>query len=174
MLRFVEKAASIPFTALARYPDYHPEFPGGKPGGRSLDPGLFDSNLLGDWKKHLRKSPIFGMTAMSVTEATDWGVFSNPLKLPFKLLAERYSKGFVCYGAALVGNLLKALLDQGVAPLLGIAARELIVEEGRVIGLRRRAVGARAQHQRQEGRRARQRRLRVEPAARASSSWAAS
>jgi 3-oxosteroid 1-dehydrogenase len=136
MLRFVEKAASIPFTALARYPDYHPEFPGGKPGGRSLDPGLFDSNELGDWKKHLRKSPIFGMTAMSVTEATDWGVFASPLKLPFKLLAERYSKGFVCYGAALIGRLLKALLDQGVQPLLGVAARELVVEEGRVVGLR--------------------------------------
>jgi 3-oxosteroid 1-dehydrogenase len=135
MLRFVEKATSLAFTALARYPDYHPEFPGGKPGGRSLDPGLFDSNELGDWKKHLRKSPIFGMTAMSVTEATDWGVFSNPLKLPFKLLAERYSKGLVCYGAALVGNLLKALLEQGVSPMLGVAARELIVEEGRVIGL---------------------------------------
>jgi 3-oxosteroid 1-dehydrogenase len=141
MLRFVEKAASISFTALGRYPDYHPEFPGGKPGGRSLDPGLFDSNLLGDWKKHLRKSPIFGMTAMSVTEATDWGVFSSPLKLPFKLLAERYSKGFVCYGAALVGRLLKALLDQGVSPLLGVAAREFIVEEGRVIGLRAEQAG---------------------------------
>ena len=141
MLRFVEKTASIPFTALARYPDYHPEFSGGKPGGRSLDPGLFDSNELGDWKKHLRKSPIFGMTAMSVTEATDWGVFSNPLKLPFKLLAERYTKGFVCYGAALVGKLLKALIDQSVPPLLGTAARELIVEEGRVIGLRAEQTG---------------------------------
>ena len=32
------------FKALARYPDYHPEFEGGKPGGRSLDPGLFDTN----------------------------------------------------------------------------------------------------------------------------------
>jgi succinate dehydrogenase/fumarate reductase flavoprotein subunit len=136
MLRFVEQTASIPFTALAKYPDYHPEFNGGKPGGRSLDPGLFDSGELGDWKKHLRKSPIFGMTAMSVTEATDWGVFSNPLKLPFKLLAERYSKGLVCYGAALVGKLLKALLDRQMPPLLGVAARELIVEEGRVVGLR--------------------------------------
>jgi succinate dehydrogenase/fumarate reductase flavoprotein subunit len=141
MLRFVEKVTSLVFTALARYPDYHPEFPGGKPGGRSLDPGLFDANELGDWKKHLRKSPIFGMTAMSVTEATDWGVFASPLKLPFKLLAERYSKGFVCYGAALVGKLLKALLDQGVQPLLGVAARELIVEEGRVVGLRAEQTG---------------------------------
>jgi 3-oxosteroid 1-dehydrogenase len=136
MLRFIESSTSLAFTALARYPDYHPEFEGGKPGGRSLDPGLFDSNDLGDWKKKLRRSPIFGMTAMSVTEATDWGVFSKPLKLPFKLLGERLSKGFVCYGGALIGRMLKALLDRGVPPMLETAARELLVEEGRVAGVR--------------------------------------
>jgi succinate dehydrogenase/fumarate reductase flavoprotein subunit len=136
MLRFIEGAAQIPFTAIERYPDYWPELPGGRPGGRSLDPGLFDSNELGDWKKKLRRSAIFGMTAMSVTEATDWGVFSKPLKLPFKLLGERYAKGLVCYGGALVGRLLKAVLARGIEPQLSIAARELIVEEGRVIGLR--------------------------------------
>jgi succinate dehydrogenase/fumarate reductase flavoprotein subunit len=136
MLKFVEDATSLRFTALAKYPDYHPEFPGGKPGGRSLDAGLFDSNELGDWKKKLRRSPIFGMTAMSVTEATEWGVFSKPLSLPFKLLGERYSKGLVCYGGALTGKLLKATLDRGIAPLLEHAARELVVEEGRVIGVR--------------------------------------
>jgi 3-oxosteroid 1-dehydrogenase len=136
MLRFVEASTSLAFTALARYPDYHPEFEGGKPGGRSLDPGLFDSNDLGDWKKKLRRSPIFGMTAMSVTEATDWGVFSKPMQLPFKLLGERLSKGFVCYGGALIGRLLKANLDRGIAPMLETSARELIVEDGRVAGVR--------------------------------------
>ena len=136
MLRFVEASSSLAFTALARYPDYHPEFEGGKPGGRSLDPGLFDSNELGDWKKKLRRSPIFGMTAMSVTEATDWGVFSKPLQLPFKLLGERLSKGFVCYGGALVGKLLKALLDRNVQPMLETSARELVLDEGRVAGVR--------------------------------------
>jgi succinate dehydrogenase/fumarate reductase flavoprotein subunit len=136
MLRFVEGATSLAFTSLAHYPDYHPEFSGGKPGGRSLDPGLFDSNDLGEWKKKLRRSPIFGMTAMSVTEATEWGVFSKPLKLPFKLLGERLSKGFVCYGGALVGRLLKANLDRGILPLLETSARELLVEDGRVAGVR--------------------------------------
>ncbi len=136
MLKWIEEHTSLTFTALKRYPDYHPEFPGGKAGGRSLDPGLFDSNELGDWKKKLRKSPIFGMTAMSVTEATDWGVFSKPLNLPFKVLGERFQKGLVCYGGALVGKMLKALLDKGVTPVLETAAKELIVEEGRVVGLR--------------------------------------
>jgi succinate dehydrogenase/fumarate reductase flavoprotein subunit len=141
MLRFIEASTSLAFKPLARYPDYHPELEGGKPGGRSLDPGLFDSNDLGNWKKKLRRSPIFGMTAMSVAEATEWGVFSKPLQLPFKLLGERLSKGFVCYGGALVGRLLKALLDRRVEPMLEAAARELLVDDGRVSGIRV-AVGA--------------------------------
>ena len=136
MLRFVESSTALAFKPLARYPDYHPELEGGKAGGRSLDPGLFDSNELGPWKKKLRRSPIFGMTAMTVTEATEWGVFSKPLQLPFKLLGERLSKGFVCYGGALVGRMLKALLDREIQPMLETAARELLVEEGRVSGVR--------------------------------------
>lgn len=136
MLRFLEEQTDLEFSALERYPDYHPEFPGGKPGGRSLDPGLFDTNELGEWKARLRRSPVFGATAMSVSEATDWGVFSNPLGLDFKLLGERYKKGLVCYGASLVGNLLKAVLARGIEPMVGVAARELLEDEGRVVGVR--------------------------------------
>jgi succinate dehydrogenase/fumarate reductase flavoprotein subunit len=136
MLRFIEEVTPLKFAALPRYPDYHPEFDGAKSGGRSLDPGLFDTNLLGPWKDKLRKSPIFGMTAMSVTEATDWGVFSKPLSLPFKELGKRYAKGLVCYGGALVGGLLKAILDRGIEPRLGVAGKELIIDDGKVVGLR--------------------------------------
>jgi 3-oxosteroid 1-dehydrogenase len=141
MVQWIEAQTQLKFTALARYPDYHPEFEGGKRGGRSLDPGLFDANELGVWKKKLRRSPVFGMTAMSVAEATDWGVFSKPLKLPFKLLGERYGKGYVCYGGALAGRLLKALLDRKIEPMLEHAARELVTEEGRVVGIRAEAGG---------------------------------
>jgi succinate dehydrogenase/fumarate reductase flavoprotein subunit len=135
MLRFIEAHSSLRFTALARYPDYHPELEGGKPGGRSLDPGLYDTHGLGAWRGKLRRSPIFGMTAMSITEATEWGVFSNPSKLPFGLLGERLKQGLVCYGGALVGPLLEALLARGIEPMLGTAARELVVEDDRVVGV---------------------------------------
>jgi succinate dehydrogenase/fumarate reductase flavoprotein subunit len=136
MIDFVEGATPIAFKALGRYPDYHPEFPGGRPGGRSLDPGLFDTNLLGPWKEKLRRSPVFGMTAMSVSEATDWGVFSKPSALPFGLLAKRFKQGLVCYGGALSGGLLKALLDRGIEPMLSTGAEALIVEDDRVVGVR--------------------------------------
>ncbi len=138
MLDFVEGATPIAFKALARYPDYHPEFAGGRSGGRSLDPGLFDTNTLGTWKDKLRRSPVFGMTAMSVSEATDWGVFSKPQALPFSLLGKRFKQGLVCYGGALAGGLLKALLDRGIEPMLGAAADELLVDDDRVVGVRAR------------------------------------
>src|SRR5579859_510951 len=141
MVKWIEEQTPLRFKPLGRYPDYHPEFPGGKPGGRSLDPGLFDANERGPWKKTLRRSAVCGMTAMSVGEATDWGVFSKPLKLPFKLLGERYAKGYVCYGGALAGNLLKALLERKIEPLVEHAARELLVEEGRVVGVRAEKAG---------------------------------
>jgi succinate dehydrogenase/fumarate reductase flavoprotein subunit len=136
MIQYLEGHTGLRFSSIKRYPDYHPEFEGGRPGGRSLDPGLFDSNELGGWKDKLRRSPVFGFTAMSVTEATDWGVFSNPKKLPFKLLGERFQKGLVCYGGALAGGLLKALLDRKVEPMLQTAGRELIEEDGRITGLK--------------------------------------
>jgi 3-oxosteroid 1-dehydrogenase len=136
MIRFVEENTPLKFTALAKYPDYHPEFKGGKPGARSLDPGLFDTKLLGAWKDRLRKSPIFGMAVMTVSEATEWGVFSNPLKLPFKLLGKRLSEGLTSSGGSLTGGLLKGLLDKGIEPQLGVSAKELVVDNGRVVGLR--------------------------------------
>ncbi len=141
MLKFVEETTPLKFVALPKYPDYHPELEGAKPGGRSLDPGLFDTKKLGAWKERLRRSPIFGMTAMSVTEATEWGVFAKPRALPFKLLAQRFTDGLVCYGGALAGGLLSALLERGIEPQLSTAAKELLVDDGRVVGLRAEQAG---------------------------------
>jgi 3-oxosteroid 1-dehydrogenase len=143
MARWLEDKTPLRFTALGHYPDYHPEHPGGKPGGRSMETGLFQTAELGDWAKALRRSPIFGATPMTVTEATEWGVFSKPLSLPYGELAKRYKAGFVCYGASLVGNLLAGCLARGVQPRLGVAAKALIQDEsGRVVGVEATAGGA--------------------------------
>lgn len=143
MARWLEDKTPLRFTALGHYPDYHPEHPGGKPGGRSMETGLFQTGELGDWAKALRRSPIFGATPMTVTEATEWGVFSKPLSLPYGELAKRYRAGFVCYGASLVGNLLAGCLTRGVEPRLGVAAKALIQDEsGRVVGVEATSGGA--------------------------------
>ena len=60
------------------YPDYHPEHPGGKPGGgRSLDPELFAFGELGEWAElvlnngmplpmYLAETPLGGGPASSI------------------------------------------------------------------------------------------------------------
>lgn len=82
MVRFVEAETEIQFTAMPKYPDYHPEFPGGSMGGRSLDNGLFDTTTLGEWQSKLRKNPITGRMPITIPEAMGWGVFWNPFGAP--------------------------------------------------------------------------------------------
>ncbi len=136
MLRYMEAHTPLRFSAIAGYPDYHPEFPGGRPGGRSLEVDLFDPQLLGPWAKKLRRSAVFGMAIMTVTEAIEWRVFSRPAQLPFTTLAKRYKQGLLSSGGALCGGLLQACINRGIEPLVLTAARELVVEEGAVIGLK--------------------------------------
>jgi succinate dehydrogenase/fumarate reductase flavoprotein subunit len=138
MVRWLEAKTPVRFTALGKYPDYHPELDGAKPGGRSMETGLFDTKELGDWAPKLRRSPIFGGTPMTVAEATQWGVFSDPLSLPYKELGKRFKGGMICYGGSLVGRLLRGCLDRGIQPLLEARATELILDEDgrRVAGVR--------------------------------------
>lgn len=135
MMQFLEASSKIRFDPVPGYPDYHPELPGGVKGGRAIEGQLFDTNLLGPWKSALRTSPLFGRTPMRVREATEWGAFSHPMKLPFKELGKRASAGLVCRGAALIGHLFEACLARGGVPHLETAAKELLVEDGRVVGV---------------------------------------
>lgn len=136
MLEYVEAHTPATFAAIRDWPDYQPELPGGKPGGRSLAPGLFDTHDLGDQADKLRISPVFGMTPMTMQEALEWGAFATPQNIPMDVLVERFSNGITGYGGALTGPLFKACLDRGIEPLLETPAQELIVDAGRVVGVR--------------------------------------
>ena len=57
----------------AKYPDYYPQLPGALAGGRTLDPELFDTSLLGEELPNLRKpSPstlLMGRIAWTARDA---------------------------------------------------------------------------------------------------------
>lgn len=136
MVRWVEANSAVTFTSIPTYPDYHPELPGGRTGGRSLDNGLFDTNLLGEWKPKLRKNPTTGKVPIAIPEAMEWGVFWNPFGIPYKVVSERAKNGIVHGGAGLCGKLLRALLDRGVEPLMETPGEDLVVDAtGAVIGI---------------------------------------
>lgn len=136
MARAMEKMLGEAFLALPTYPDYQPELPGGKVGGRSLDNALFNTHELGEWQPLLRKNPITGRAPMTIGEAMNWGVFSKPFDFPYQEVAKRSKEGVVHGGAALIGRSLKCALALGVQFVLNARVRDLVLEGGKVQGLR--------------------------------------
>jgi succinate dehydrogenase/fumarate reductase flavoprotein subunit len=130
MVRYLEEHTPIKFSVWSA-PDYHSEEPGAKLRGRSIEPQIFDTNQLGEWRGRLRPAPIYFLP-LPLEEL----IRSRVEELPFDVIGERMEKGIVAMGNALVGALLKGCLDRGIAFLLEIRGRELIREGDRVIGLR--------------------------------------
>jgi 3-oxosteroid 1-dehydrogenase len=135
MLRYLEERTPLRFSAMTAT-DYHAELPGGKLSGRSVEPKPFDTNTLGEWRTKLRppSSSPFPVTRQEAFGEFD--AFYRPWTIPQELVAERMAKGIVALGQAVAAGLLKAVLDRKIPILLRTRARSLIVEDGRVVGVR--------------------------------------
>jgi len=98
-------------------PDYHPEHPGGKPGGgRSLDPGLFRFAELGPWADRVVKPDR--IPQLMLAETPLGGGAGVAPGAPDR--AERRARDWRGCGHALVGGLLRARLrvGPGAGPLV--------------------------------------------------------
>jgi 3-oxosteroid 1-dehydrogenase len=134
MIAWLEAHTPVQFRVVEGFPDYHPEHPGGKPkGGRSLECPLFPFDELGEWAKRVtvgpQMAPRIAMSETPLGHAALDGVPAAEIRRR-DLRDERGS------GQALIGRLLRACLDRGIEPRTGAAARELIVRDGQVIGVR--------------------------------------
>jgi succinate dehydrogenase/fumarate reductase flavoprotein subunit len=131
MLRWVHEHTPCEFHLVPEYPDYHPEHPGGKPdGGRSVDNGLFAFTELGGWADRIRNQR--GANPVMLVETPLGGATSTP---PADVIAARLAGRENGMGLALVGALLRGLLDRGIEPVLEAKAEHLVVEHGEVVGV---------------------------------------
>ncbi len=150
MPRYLTEHSQVRLVALPEYADYYQHVPGAKPGGRSLEPTNFDARLLGEEFLRLRdQNPqmlIMGRVFMTVFEARTllcrapgWIRLTAKLlgrywlDLPWRLRSKRDRN--LAMGNALVAMLRRSLMDRGIPLWLETAARELVVEEGRVAGV---------------------------------------
>jgi 3-oxosteroid 1-dehydrogenase len=134
MVRWMEANTPVQFTLLVGFPDYHPENPGGKPnGGRSMECPLFPFADLGEWADRVTKGPQLS-GALTIQE-TPLGR-GAPNGIPAAELEKRKVRDERGTGQALAGRLLKGCLDRGIVPRTGMRARSLLVEDGRVVGVR--------------------------------------
>lgn len=134
MVRFLDREAGTEFHAVPDFPDYHPEHPGGKPGGgRTIECPLFPFDELGAWQHKVTHTPYYSNEHLTMSETSLGAVVPEiPTEEEFARRAIRDERG---RGPALVGRLLKALLDTGVEPRIEHRARELIIEDGKVVGV---------------------------------------
>jgi 3-oxosteroid 1-dehydrogenase len=133
MLRWLEAHTPVNFTIVEQFPDYHPENPGGKPGGgRSMECPLFSYSELGPWADRVVQGHQMGKH--TVMNETTLGKGTSDHVDPDEL-ARRIASDLRGCGQALVGRLLKGCLDRGIEPQTGHRAMRLLVEDGRVIGV---------------------------------------
>jgi succinate dehydrogenase/fumarate reductase flavoprotein subunit len=135
MVTFLESCSPVQFYAVPGMPDYHPEFPGGSPnGGRTIECPLFAFDELGDWAVKVTPSPYFATPHITMSETPLGKAIPDP---PGEAELDRRSiRDERGCGQGLVGRLLKACLDRGIEPRLSCAARELVIEQGIVSGVR--------------------------------------
>jgi 3-oxosteroid 1-dehydrogenase len=150
MLQYLRDHSHLDLQNMPTYTDYYPELSGGKSGGRSIEPHRFDAKQLGAEFEQMREAHpqvvIMNRMSMTATEAhtllarhKGWlrlmlGMMGHYLfDLPWRFKSNRDRS--LCLGQALVATLRKSLSDRGVPLWLNAPAKQLIVEDGRVVGV---------------------------------------
>ncbi|MEO8717788.1 MAG: FAD-dependent oxidoreductase, partial [Burkholderiales bacterium] len=148
MVEFFAHETAVQFDASATFPDYHPDAPGGRPGGRSIVARAFDGRDLGKKLRWLRpplpELTVFGIMIGSGVELVHFMRWSksarSALFVARRLLGYGAAQMFhgrgvrLTNGNALAGRLLKSALDAGVELWSGAPVLDLVQDRGAVTG----------------------------------------
>jgi succinate dehydrogenase/fumarate reductase flavoprotein subunit len=150
MVEFFERETEMKFIPTL-YPDYHPDVPGGAAIGRSILAAPYDIRGLGQdmarLKPPLKTITFIGMMFNSsnadlkhffqVTQSlTSFIYVAKRLVTHLKELA-LYGRGIqVTSGNALAARLAKSALDLGIPILTRSPAQEIVMENGKAVGVR--------------------------------------
>ena len=155
MVEFFERETAMKFVPTL-YPDYHPDVAGGVDIGRSILAAPYDIRGLGKDMARL-KPPLKTITFIGMmfnSSNADLKHFFRATKslTSFLYVARRlaihtkemllYRRGInVTSGNALAARLAKSALELGIPILTGNPVRAVLIEDGRVVGVRAEGAG---------------------------------
>lgn len=127
------------------YSDYYDSRAGGKARGRSIEGVPWDARQLGDWQHKIIPGMAKGMgMAVKTNEVRKLPMFARSLgafRTTVRVGARTYlgkwrHQDVLTNGMSLIGQLTKILVAAGVPLWLNTAVEDLVVEDGRVVGVR--------------------------------------
>lgn len=135
----------VKLTRCEGWSDYHDLEPGGHGRGRSVEGAPWDGKQLGEWYERIHPGLARGMGVAAKTNevrflpawARSWKTFRVAMRVGLRTYLSRIlGKDLFTNGMSLVGQLTKVLVDAGVPIWLNSPAEDLVVEDGRVVGVR--------------------------------------
>jgi 3-oxosteroid 1-dehydrogenase len=144
MLEFLEQKG-VRFVYCPGYSDYYSDSKGGSDIGRGVEPVAWDGHQLGEWhsKLQLGMAKSLGMAVMT-NEARHLSHYNRSLKafatsarVAVRTVWARVRRqDLLTNGASFIGQTLKIAIDSGVQIWTDAPLEDLIVENGRVVGVR--------------------------------------
>lgn len=151
MLRELQANSRVKFAVAEKYPDYYQHLEGSLPGGRSMDPELFDTTGLGDEMDH--QQPASGNTLLmgrmawtarqahrAVAKERGWMLMIIGLMLRYKLDFKQRKKGRrdrrAGLGASLVASLRQSLSDRNIPLWRNTEFTDFVITDDKVTGIK--------------------------------------
>lgn len=148
MVSFFERETSVKFFLGTTYPDYHPDSPGARVGGRAICAESYDGRELGTRIEEIRPPvPELTLFGIKVGSGTDFRHFANAQRslrsalYVLRRIAVHLSDIVVhgrdlrlMNGNALIGRLVRSAYDLNIRLWRSCPAQELLHAEGRIIG----------------------------------------
>jgi 3-oxosteroid 1-dehydrogenase len=145
VMDFLREQTPVRFAWVPEYADYHPEQPGGRLRGRSVEPVPIDARFLGDELDRLHPAYTKAPANLIVTQAdfrkislglrTVRGPLTMVRVLAQRLLSTLLRRRMHAMGNALVIGLRQGLVDAGVPVHYETELTGLLIEGDRVTGV---------------------------------------
>jgi 3-oxosteroid 1-dehydrogenase len=143
MIAFLQEQG-VRLLRCAGYPDYYDNYPGGSAAGRSVEGVPWDGRQLGEWRSRIIGGLGEGVgLAVTTLEIHTLNSFTHTLasflttaRVVLRTYVSRMrGQDLFTNGKSFAGQLTKILLDRGVPIWLDTAVDDLVVEDGRVVGV---------------------------------------
>ncbi len=144
MVSFLQ-VAGVRFAYCSGYSDYYSEAKGGHDEGRAIEPVPFDGRILGGWLEKLQPglAASLGLAVMT-NEARSLSHYNRSIRafeISARVVIRTYTarlrhQALLTNGASLIAQMLHIATSRGVQIWTDAPLEDLVVEGGRVVGVK--------------------------------------